>query len=114
MIVNHTDFSILKPNQELYVVRYSQSPYPDYTIVKFKFYNVGTGIIEVIKTSPKGKNSTMTFSDQKATFRLFYDKLEMAKALYECFLKRNLLDVIPYEYKELIHLSQDNRPEIWV
>lgn len=112
MTVNRTDFSILKPHQDLFLVRYSQAPHPDYIVVKFKYYNKEKGIIEVEKTNTSGKKSIMTVGESKAIYRLFLSDMEMAKSLFECFTKRNM--ELPNEYKKLISDSQDIKPEIWV
>lgn len=107
MVSNSMKLDMLEDNQELFLVRYSQAEHPDYTIVNFKGFNKDTRQIDyVIKDKIKRINIT------KAQYRLFLDRDEMARALYDCFMKRDLEPIS--EYKELFETSQDVRPELWI
>ena len=115
-MTNSTDFKKLKPNQDLYLIRYSHQDHPDYVEVKFKYYDestkqIGEPIVEFGYTSNKGE-TTKKANLRKATFRLFLDIDEMAKALHDCFIKRKV--PLSTNYIELISNSQENRPELWI
>jgi hypothetical protein len=115
MHINSTDFKNLPIDTELYMVRYSQSPNPDFVIVKFKSYDKdGRGTLEFEAiTSKTGRKQIKKTNKQKAMYRFFTDQNEMAKSLFDCFKKRNIVE-IPKEYHQLIETSQDIRPEIWI
>ncbi len=108
---NSTNFDKLRPNQELYLVRYSQSPAPDFILVNFKGVNTQTKSVEFIYKDDI-KKRIKNFPIKKAEYRLFLDKLEMAKSLVDCFARRG--EKLTDEYMELIEQSQDERPEIWI
>lgn len=108
---NSTNFDKLRPNQELLLVRYSHAPYPDFIPVSFKCYNKDTDSIEIIYKGDD-KKRIKKFPTKKAEYRLFIDKLEMAKSLIGCFARRELS--LEDEFKDLVEQSQDERPEIWV
>ncbi len=108
MITNSLDVTNLKMFQELYLVRYSQSPQPDYIVVLFHSYNEKTRSVSYttdaysrIKKIPYGK----------AVYRLFVNMDEMVRSLYDCYLKRNITMV---DYKDLMQSSIEHRPEIWI
>ena len=115
-MTNSVDFEKLKPNQELYLIRYSQKDHPDFVSIKFKFYDksttqTGEPTVEFIYV--KNNGDTIKKSNlRKAKFRMFIDIDEMSRALYDCFIKRKI--EIADEYKDLISQSQDIRPELWV
>lgn len=112
MNFNSTDFKNLEVGKELYMVRYSQSPAPDYKIVMFKSYDEHKGSLEYSYMKDEKELSKKT-NKQKAMYRFFVDKDEMAKSLFDCFKKRGLNE-IPEDYHSLMNDSQDNRPEIWI
>lgn len=114
MNINSTDFDSLEVGTELYMVRYSQSPHPDYSMVLFKSYNKdGKGTLEYEFINKSGKKITKKTNKQKTLYRFFTDINETAKSLYDCFAKRNM-DTIPKEFHQIITTSQDQRPEIWI
>lgn len=104
-MTNSTVFEKLKPNQELYFVRYSHSPYPDFIEVYFNGFNKGS--IEI-----KYNDKMKLVKKSKAEHRLFLDKNEMARSLYYCFEQRKISLAI--EYKEIVNRSQEERPELWI
>lgn len=108
MIINKIDFTTLNILQTLYLVRYSHHPHPDYIIVYFHAYNEKTRSISY-SLGEYGRIKKINYG--KAEFRLFIDKDEMMRSLYDCFMKRNLPLLV---YRDLINNSQENRPEIWV
>jgi len=111
MLCNSTEFSNLSVDTPLFMVRYSQSPNPDFVIVGFKSYNDdGKGSLEYINIEKQQVKKT---NKQKAMYRFFTDKDEMVKSLYDCFVKRKI-ESIPKEYHQPILDSQNNRPEIWI
>ncbi len=107
MIYNSLDVKKLEHNQELYLVRYSRSEYPDFIIVKFKDFEPAEHIRYVTE-----KGVVKKINMKKVTYRLFKDKNEMARVLYDCFEKRHieLFD----DYKPMFLVSQDERPELWI
>ena len=85
---NSTLFTKLRPNQDLYLVRYSKSPTPDFIIVTFKGVDTSKSVVEFTYKEDI-KKRIKKFPIRKAEYRLFLDKLEMAKSLYDCFVRRN-------------------------
>lgn len=108
---NSTNFDKLRPNQELFLVRYSHAPSPDYISTVFKGFNKDTDSIEFIYKSDE-KKRIKKFPTKKAEYRLFVNKLEMVKSLVDCFVRREL--TLTDEYKILVEQSQDEKPEIWI
>jgi len=108
---NSTVFEKLRPNQELFLVRYSQTPTPDYIKVVFKFYNKDNHSIEFINKGDTAKK-IKKFPVIKSEYRLFLDKMEMAKSLMECFVRRKM-KMTPTVI-ELVEESQNTKPEIWI
>jgi len=114
-MTNSTDFSKLKPNQELYMIRYSQKEHPDFIKIKFKYFEMDTksGEPEVEFTYKTHKGDISKVSNfRKSKYRIFLDIDEMTRSLYECFIKREIEMVD--EYIELVENSQNNRPELWI
>ena len=112
MYFNSTDFENLEVGTELLMVRYSQSPFPDYVKIKFKSFNTAKGL-EYTFLNKSGKVMTKKTNKQKALYRIFIDENEMVKSLFECYIKR-MIDTVPEEYHTLIEKSQHERPEIWI
>jgi len=112
-MTNSTDFSKLKPNQELYMIRYSQKDNPDYIPISFKYCDKKTteSTIE-FEYHTNSKVITKKVPMRKAEFRIFIDIDEMARVLYDCFHKRGV-ELIP-KYEALFDQSQTNKPEIWI
>ena len=108
MVFNSLNASNLEAGQLLYLVRYSQRTHPDYLDVSFLSVNIDQDHINY--TTDKGLIKKIPLG--KIRHKLFVDKNEMSKYLYDCFLKRN--KAIPPEYKELFLRSQDERPELWI
>lgn len=107
MTYNSLNIKKLEPNQQLYLIRYSHSDYPDFITVKYRDYDTE----EFIRyTTDKGVVKKINL--KKVNYRLFSDIDEMARVLYDCFVKRRvtLLD----DYKPLFAQSQDARPELWI
>lgn len=114
MHTNKTNFKMLKMNTDLFIVRYSQTPHPDFQIIKFKGYEPKDESIKVELINKTTYNTQIKkLNKAKALYRCFDDKNEMAKALYDCFQKRDIIE-IPSKYQSLISESQNDRPEIWV
>jgi len=114
-MTNSTDFSKLKPNQNLYMIRYSQKNHPDFINIKFKYFNTDTksGESEVEFTYETSKGSVSKVANlRKAKYRIFLDIDEMTRSLYDCFVKREIK--IVDKYIELIENSQNNKPELWI
>jgi len=110
-MINSIDFTKVRPNQTLYLVRYSQKEHPDVIDIKFKGYDKTKQIIEYEYETPKGLK-LKRIPIRKANFRIFIDSDEMARTLYDCFEKR---EIKPSEkYTEIFNQSQNNRPEIWI
>jgi hypothetical protein len=107
---NSTVFEKLRPNQELFLVRYSQTPTPDYIKVLFKFYNKANQTIEF--ANKEGVYKVKKFPIKKAEYRLFIDEMEMAKSLMDCFIRRQI-PLTPLVL-ELVKQSQNTKPEIWI
>jgi len=110
-MINSIDFTKVRPNQTLYLVRYSQKQHPDVIDIIFKGYDKTKQIVEYAYETPKGlklKHVPM----RKAKFRIFIDSDEMARALFDCFEKRNIAPVS--KYNEIFNQSQNNRPELWI
>ena len=57
-------------------------------------------------------NKIKKISIEKAKYRLFIDKNEMARGLFVCFIKRNIKPMP--EYLDLFRNSQHNNPELWI
>lgn len=113
MNINSTDFENLEPGTELLMVRYSQSPHPDYEVVAFNTYNKDNrGTLEYT-VKKNDRIVTKKTNKRKALYRFFTDTNEMAKSLYDCFKKRNI-DDIPKDFGQLMNTSQEIRPEIWI
>ena len=108
---NSTVFEKLRPNQELFLVRYSQTPTPDFINVVFKFYNKANQTVEFINKLDVNKK-IKKFPLKKAEYRLFIDKMEMAKSLMDCFMRRQMK--MTKEVIELVEESQNTKPEIWI
>lgn len=111
---NKIDVKKLKLNQELILIRYSQSPHPTYITVFFKGYDETN---EVLTYSNYPSSNDKKYRVKKLTlkqieFKLFIDIDELARGLFNCFSKRNL--PIVDTYKKIILESQENRPEIWI
>lgn len=90
----------------LYLIRYSQINHPDYINVTYK--NVKDYTITYINNNGFSKK----ISYYKAEYRLFSNIDEMARVLYDCFNRRDV--ILTEEYKLLCLISQENRPELWV
>lgn len=108
MITNSTNVANLTMFQQLYLVRYSQSPQPDFIIVLFHSYNDQTRSISYLSDE---YSRIKKIALGKANFRLFVDRDEMVRALYDCYSKRSLLMT---DYQQLMASSIENRPEIWI
>ncbi len=108
MSMNSLNIHTLVYNDPLFLVRYSTVNYPDYINVFFKSYNPDRNNIEIITPTNKIKK----ISIEKAKYRLFIDKNEMARGLFVCFIKRNIKPMP--EYFDLFRNSQDNNPELWI
>ena len=113
MNFNSTDFENIEVGTELFMVRYSHAPHPDFVVVKFKSFNKSNGTLEYTYNNKSGKEMSKKTNKQKAMFRFFTDVNEMTRSLFDCFKKRNI-DEIPEKYHILIEESQDIRPEIWI
>ncbi len=115
-MTNSVEFDKLKPNQELYLIRYSQKDHPDYISINFNFYDkdtTQTGEPTVEFVYSKNNGDTIKKSNlRKAQYRMFIDIDEMARTLHDCFMKRKM--EIVDEYIPLMEQSQDNRPELWI
>lgn len=108
MSMNSLNIHTLVYNDPLFLVRYSNANYPDYINVFFKSYNPDRNNIEIITSTNKIKK----ISIEKAKYRLFIDKNEMARGLFVCFIKRNIKPMP--EYFDLFRNSQHNNPELWI
>lgn len=108
---NSTDFEKLRPSQELFLVRYSQTPTPDSIVVIFKEYNKHNQTIEFINKNDDDRK-IKKHPIKKAEYRMFIDEMEMAKSLLDCFVRRHL-QMTPSVMK-LVERSQNTKPEIWI
>lgn len=108
IIYNSLNVVNLEPEQTLYVIRYSHDKYPDYVEVTYKKF-----IDDAIWYTNK-KNIMKSISLTKSTFRLFSNIDEMARVLYDCFLKRRKDPNVVEEFKQIFLNSQENRPEMWI
>ncbi len=103
---NSLNIDKLRIGQPLYLIRYSHVGYPDFTTVTY--CGVEDDNIKYMNCSKNVKKLNIT----KIKHRLFSDKHEMSRSLYDCFLKRNV--VLIDDYKLLFLKSQDARPELWI
>ena len=106
-IQNSLDVKSLELGQDLFLIRYSNAAHPDFVMVKFRGLTISNQLRYI---NPKGVIKKM--SKNKAHYRMFNDINEMARSLYDCFVKREK-EIID-EYKPLFINSQDIRPELWV
>ena len=108
---NSTDFKKLRPNQKLFLVRYSHSPKPDFVEVLFKGIVNNSTEIEFTYVNDE-KKRLKKFPIRKAEYRLFLHKLEMVKSLVSCFIRREV--PLGTDYADLIEESQEAYPELWI
>ncbi|RLC45843.1 MAG: hypothetical protein DRH57_07235 [Candidatus Cloacimonadota bacterium] len=108
---NSTVFNKLRPNQELFLVRYSQTPTPDFIKVIFKGYSENNQTVEFINKDDV-KQKLKKFPVKKSEYRLFIDEMEMAKSLMDCFVRRQVK--MNSSVIELVERSQNTKPEIWI
>jgi len=108
MMCNSLSFDNIKINEPLYLVRYSTLNHPDYITVLYKSYVYHKHYVKYENI----KGITKKIKSEKAQYRLFIDINEMARSLYECFIRRNV--EIYSDYKSLFLTSQDVRPELWI
>jgi len=106
ILYNSLNIYDIIPGDSLYLIRYSQKNHPDFIVVKYK----GQKNNKIKCLTKKGIIKNITI--KKACYRLFSDIDEMSRSLYECFIRRNIN--IINDYKKMILVSQDNRPELWV
>lgn len=112
MTYNSLNIEKLEKDDLLYLVRYSQQKHPDFVLVQYKSRRVFVnGQLNIIKYSYMNGKTRMITS-QRYKHRLFENKDEMARSLYDCFVKRGI--ILLNEYKKMCKLSQENRPELWI
>lgn len=108
-MTNLTDFNKLKPNQPLYMIRYSHHDHPDFITIKFIHFS--DDVVEYAFNNSKGK-LVKKAKLRKACYRIFLDVDEMARTLYDCFQRRKM--TVSEKYSSIMTASQENRPELWV
>ena len=106
-VYNRIDLDNLNQEQDLFLIRYSQSRHPDFIVVRFNGFITDE---HIGYRTQKGENRRV--GKFRARTKLFVDKNEMVRGLYSYFVRRKV--EIPEVYLDIFETSQHERPELWI
>ena len=97
----------LEKDQELYIIRYSKPPHPDYVKIKIVEVDHPNEIVRFLMG-----RILKSASAEAVNHMMFTDKHRLAKKLWDSFIKRGITHNGVYD--TLFKASQLQYPELWI